>query len=322
MTFNQLGVFVAVVTTGSVQAAARGLFVSPPAVSAALAALQAELGVSLVERSGRGLKVTPAGEVFAAYARQILQLIDDGRDAALETLDPERGRVRLAAVTTAGEHVLPQFLASFRDRYPDAGVSLEVGTRDRVWELLGARQVDLAMGGRPPGGGRLVSCATRPNMLVLVAAGDGTRRVRTVAVEELGRQVLLLREPGSGTRSTAEELMDELGIDPPTLTLGSNGAVRESAQVGLGITLISRDAVARELEEGALEEWRCPTIPRQRAWHVVARAGEELPPTAQLFVDHLTDGPTDERHPGFTLGGSPVAGPASDDSERHEEERT
>lgn len=308
MTLNQLGVFVAVVTTGSVQAAARGLFVSPPAVSAALAALQADLGVPLVLRSGRGLKVTPAGEVFAAYARQILQLLDDACDAAVETLDPERGRVRLAAVTTAGEHVIPRYLASFRNCYPDAGVSLEVGNRDRVWELLTGRQVDLAIGGRPPGGGRLETCATRPNVLVLVAAGRGSPAVRTVTVEELSRQTLLLREPGSGTRSTAEELMDELGIDPPTLTLGSNGAVRESAQVGLGITLISRDAVVRELEEGALEEWRCPTIPRQRAWHLVARAGEELPPTAQLFVNHVIAAPADERHPGFALGGSAATG--------------
>lgn len=318
MTFNQLGVFVAVVTTGSVQAAARGLFVSPPAVSAALASLQAELGVSLVLRSGRGLKVTPAGEVFVTYAREILRLVEDARGAALETLAPERGRVRLAAVTTAGEHVLPRFLASFRSGYPEAEVSLEVGNRDRVWELLRDREVDLAIGGRPPGGGRLVTCATRPNVLVLVGAGDGTTKVRTVAVKELAGQVFLLREPGSGTRSTAEELMDELQIAPRTLTLGSNGAVRESAQVGLGITLISRDAVARELEDGTLVEWRCPTLPRQRAWHLVARSGEELPPTAQLFVEHLT-APADDRHPAFTPGGSPVAGVTSKD-QRHEEE--
>jgi DNA-binding transcriptional LysR family regulator len=185
-------------------------------------------------------------------------------------------------------------------------VSLEVGNRDRVWELLGDRQVDLAIGRRPPGGGRLATCATRPNLLVLVGAGDGSPRIRTVTVEELSRQTLLLREPGSGTRSTAEELMDELGIDPPTLTLGSNGAVRESAQVGLGITLISRDAVARELEEGTLVEWRCPTLPRQRAWHLVVRSGEDLPPTARLFLEHLT-APGGDGSPRFTL--EPHGGP-------------
>jgi len=164
-------------------------------------------------------------------------------------------------------------------------------------------QADLAVGGRPPGGGRFVTLATRPNVLVLVAAGTGTPSVREVDVATLAESVVLVREEGSGTRGTAEELLDELGVDPRTLTLGSNGAIRESVQVGLGITLISRDAVARELDEGTLEEWRCPGIPRQRAWHVVARAHEPLPATAGLFLTHLVGAGAD----GFTLvrDGSP-----------------
>jgi len=108
-----------------------------------------------------------------------------------------------------------------------------------------------------------------------------------LTVADLGRRVWLLREPGSGTRSTTEELFDALGIVPPTLTLGSNGAIRESVQVGLGITLISRDAVARELEQGELEEWAVPGGPHERSWHVVGRTDEELPATARLFLAHL-----------------------------------
>ncbi len=146
--------------------------------------------------------------------------------------------------------------------------------------------------------------ATRPNVLVLVAAGTGSPAVRDVDVETVGRSVVLLREEGSGTRGTAEELLDEMGVSPRTLTLGSNGAIRESVQVGLGITLISRDAVARELDEGTLEEWRCADLPRQRAWHVVARAHEHLPGTAQLFLAHVADG----GHGGFNLVPEPSPG--------------
>ena len=123
---------------------------------------------------------------------------------------------------------------------------------------------------------------------MLVAASRGGESPRDISVNDLRHQTVLLREPGSGTRSTADELFDELGISPTTLTVASNGAIRESVQVGMGITLMSRDAVARELEDGSLQEWRCPTLPRRRAWHLVARADDELPPTARLFVDHLT----------------------------------
>ena len=300
MTFTQLRALVAVVTTGSVRGAAAQLLVSQPAVSATLASLQREVGVALVARAGRGLEITPAGEAFAHRARQILQQLEDAQSEARETLDPTRGRVRVAAVTTAGEHVVPRFLATFRARYPDAELSLEVGNRDRVWSSLLEHEVDLAIGGRPPGGGAFVTLAQRPNVLVLVAAGNGTPTVREVGLDELSRQTLLVREPGSGTRSTAEELYDELGIAPKaTLTVGSNGAIRESVQVGLGITLLSRDAVQRELEDGELEEWRCMTLPRNRAWHLVSRTAEALPATAGLFVQHVAAGNTDIE--GFTL---------------------
>jgi len=305
-----------VVAAGSVHGAADRLMVSQPAVSAALSSLQQELGVALLARAGRGLEVTPAGVAFAQRARQILRLVEDATSAARETLDPERGRVRLAAVTTAGEHVAPRLLATFRATYPNAELSLEVGNRDRVWELLAEREVDLSIGGRPPGEG-FVTLATRANFLVLVAAGNGTPTVREVSLAELARQTLLVREPGSGTRSTAEELYDELGVSPKaTLTVGSNGAIRESVQVGLGITLISRDAVARELEDGTLEEWRCPTLPRQRAWHLVARASDDLPATAALLVEHLTGLGAE----GFTLKrglGAPAL--ALNDSDAQEE---
>lgn len=290
MTLKQLRAFVAVVSAGSVRGAADELVVSQPAVSAAVAALQKELGVTLLAREGRGLQLTGPGRVFARYARTLLGLVDEAVLATSGQEDPERGRVRLAAVTTAGEHVLPRMLASFRARYPEAEVSLEVGNRVRAWDLLEHREVDLAVGGHPPSGGRFVTLAKRANVLVLVAAGRGGGHpaVRDATPDEVAHQTLLLREPGSGTRSTAEELYNDLDISPrATLTVGSNGAIRESVQVGLGITLISRDAVARELDDGTLEEWRCPPLPRHRAWHLVARAADELPPTAALFVDHL-----------------------------------
>lgn len=304
MTFNQLRTVVEVVSCRSVSQAARNLVVSPPAVSAAIGALERELGVPLVGRAGRGLVVTPAGEVFARYARQMLSLLETATAATVEALDPERGRVRLAAVTTAGEHVVPRYLASFRARYPEAGVALEVGNRDRVWDALEQREADMAVGGRPPAGGRFVTLATRPNVLVLVAAGTGEPTVRQVEIGTVAGSVLLLREEGSGTRGTAEELLEEMGVAPRTLTLGSNGAIRESVQVGLGITLISRDAVARELDEGTLQEWRCADLPRQRAWHVVARADEHLPATAELFLAHLAA----SDHDGFTLVPEPSPG--------------
>ncbi|HVL93225.1 MAG TPA: LysR family transcriptional regulator [Acidimicrobiales bacterium] len=281
MTLGQLRTFLAVAGTGSVRQAAERLVVTQPAVSSALGALQREVGTPLVARDGRGLRLTPAGVAFAHYARRALGLLDEGLAAAAGAAIPERGRVRLAAVTTAGERIVPRLLAQFRRRYADVEVVLEVGNRVHVWDLLAHNEVDLAIGGRPPGGQPFVSLATRPNLLVVVGpAAEAT-------AHDLVAATWLLREPGSGTRETAEELLRELGISPPVLTLGSNGAILESVQIGLGITFISRDAVGPELQTGRLEEWDHPRLPLRREWHLVGRADEDLAPTARLMLDHL-----------------------------------
>ncbi|MGH9121739.1 MAG: LysR family transcriptional regulator [Acidimicrobiales bacterium] len=286
MTPSQLRTFVSVVDSGSVRGAAEALFVSQPAVSSALSALQAELGVALVEREGRGLRVTPAGQVLADYGRRVIRLLEEAAVATVARASPERGRLRLDAVTTAGEQVVPPSLTSFRARYPQMEIRLEVGNRRRTWELLTSHGADLAIGGRPAPGGNLVSLAARNNQLVVVAPppwGAGE-----VSLSQLAEATWLMREPGSGTRATNEELLEDLGISPPTLTLGSNGAIVESVKAGLGVALVSLDAARRELADGMVVEWRAEPLPLRRRWHLVARGGESLPATAGLFVDHLT----------------------------------
>jgi LysR family transcriptional regulator, low CO2-responsive transcriptional regulator len=293
MTLGQLRTFLAVVEGGSVRVAAERLVVTQSAVSAALAALQSELGVALVTREGRGLRLTDAGEVFAERLRPVLGSLDEAVAAAQSAADPRRGRLRLAAVTSAGEHLAPSLLASFLDLHPGAEVSLEVGNRRRVWDLLANHQADLVIGGRPPASADTL--ATRRHQLVVVSARPGAtlppagRRsaVRTVTMAHLVSAAWLLREPGSGTRAAAEELFDELGLSPRILTIGSNPAIVESVRIGLGITLISRDAVADALAGGTLEEWRYGPLPLERAWHLVGRANEPLSAASRLFLDHL-----------------------------------
>jgi DNA-binding transcriptional LysR family regulator len=104
----------------------------------------------------------------------------------------------------------------------------------------------------------------------------------------LARQTWLLREHGSGTRATTESFLDSLELTPSTLTVGSNVAVCESVAAGLGVTLISRDAVARELGRGGLVELPTPATPLRRDWRLVSREGR-LPGPARLFVQHVLD---------------------------------
>jgi DNA-binding transcriptional LysR family regulator len=279
-TVARLRALVTVADTGSVRQAARRLTVTESAVSSALSALAREVRVPLVERDGRGLRLTAAGQAYSRYARAILGLHEEGLAAARADRDPERGRVRVAAVSTAGEYLLPAVLASFLARHPAVDIGLEVGSSERLWSLFSAHEADVVIGGRPPRHvGDAVIRASRPNLLVVVAAPV------VAAGFEVGRTRWLQREAGSGTRVTGEALLASLDADPPRLTLGSGGAVVACAAAGLGATLVSRDAVARQLDEGELVEVAVPGTPLRRPWHAVTH--ERRPGATTLLIEHL-----------------------------------
>ena len=284
MTFNQLRTFVAVAETGAVRAAAALLVVTPSAVSSALAVLQEEVGTPLVVREGRGLALTEAGVVYADYARRILGLLDEARGAAAGELDPEHGELRLGAVTTAGEQIVPPLVARFRTRYPGVGLTLEVGNRERVRALLDSHEADIALGGRPSGDRELDVHAVRRNDLVVVH-GDGTPPAGNL-LRWLAAQTWLLREHGSGTRAATVAFLEQQELTPRTLTLGSNVAIVEAVVAGLGVTLVSHDAVARQLVEGTITTLAVPGTPIRRDWHLVSNPGR-LPATARLFVEFV-----------------------------------
>lgn len=274
--------FAALAEHGSVRGAAADLVVTESTVSAAVRALAEEVGVALVERDGRGIRLTAAGRRYAGYARRVLGLLEEAAVAARGEADPEHGRVRLAAVTTAGEHLLPDLLASFRRRYQDVGVEVDVAPSDRVWPMLAHHEVDVVVAGRPPAGSPARVRAVRDNTLSVVGA-PGTGFDPATAT-------WLLRESGSGIRATLAALLDDLQVDPPRLVLGSHGATVAAARVGLGVTLVSREAVGRLLAEGTLVELPVPGTPLSRPWHVVTHP--DATASTELLVTHLqaTDG--------------------------------
>jgi DNA-binding transcriptional LysR family regulator len=291
VTLTQLAAFLAVARRGSVTAAAEELVVTQPSVSAAVSALERELGVELTERVGRTLRPTPAGRAYLQYAADVLGLLERGRRAARAAADEARRLLRISAVTTAGEHVVPILIQAFCERHPDLDVSLDVGNRRVVFQRLADHAVDVAITGRVPDDARLRAQPFADNEFVLItAASDPLACRRWTAVEELGSRSWLLREPGSGTRAFSEEYLAGHGLAPRILTLGSNGAIRQAARVGLGVALVSRIAVELELELGLLSTIRPRGGLPHRHWYAVHSTVGPASDGVRAFMEFVGSG--------------------------------
>lgn len=284
ITLTQLRSFLAVSHTGSVTAAADELIVTQPSVSAAVSALSRELGVELTERNGRSIRMTAAGEAFVPYAADVIGLLEQGRRASREAAQVVAKELRIAAVTTAGEHIVPPLMQAFSASHPEIVLSLDVGNRERVFERVRSHRSDVAVGGRPPTEGVVGERFLENPIAIITAPGDPLAAKGAPMIEELAGRPWLLREEGSGTRTMTEEFLAAHELRPPLLTLGSNGAIKEAARAGLGVSLQSLLTARLELELGLLATIDVRVPLPQRDWYLLRPEQGPLRPPVEEFL--------------------------------------
>lgn len=289
VTLTQLSAFLCVVRRGSVTAAAEELVVTQPSVSAAVAALEREVGVQLTERAGRNVRPTAAGEAYARYAADVLGLLREGSEVAGEVSRGAGARLRISAVTTAGEYLAPALIQAFQEHHPELQVSLHVGNREEVFRRIETHEADVAISGQPPEDRDLEGVVFAQNEFALITApGDPLAKRPWVAVEELGTTPWLMREEGSGTRRLVRDYLASHQLEPPQLTLGSNGAIKSAARVGLGIALQSQHAIQLELDFGLLTTIRPRGGLPKRSWYVVRSTVGPERDSVQAFTGYVT----------------------------------
>jgi DNA-binding transcriptional LysR family regulator len=179
-------------------------------------------------------------------------------------------------------------MRAFGEQHPEVELTLVVGNRQDVLEHVSSHSADVAITGKPPGDDRLLAEPFMENEIVCITAPDDPG-----AADGLGRagqladRCWLLREPGSGTRALNEQFLAESGLEPKTLTLGSNGAIKQAARAGLGVSLLSKAAVESELESGWLGQLRLADGPEARSWFLLRSAIGPVRPAVELFTDFV-----------------------------------
>jgi LysR family transcriptional regulator, low CO2-responsive transcriptional regulator len=281
---------VALANERSVSAAARAIGITQSTASEHVRVLEIAMQQPLVERFGRGSRLTEAGRVLAARAAEALTSLSAGEEEIADLAGLRTGRVALAASWSPGAYLLPNTLGCFRQEYPGVGIELEVASSAEVIRRLLAGRVQLAIVGAVPDDERLAAEPFCDDEIVGVAKpGFLSVEGETVTAAALSAETLLAGEPGSSTQELADEELRVAAVEPKTIwRLGSGEGVKRCAIEGLGYAFLSRYAVVEELEQGRLERFRVAgRPPLVRQFLVVRLAGRELTPAEERFLATL-----------------------------------
>jgi len=219
----------------------------------------------------------------------MLDLLEEAITAVHELRAAQRGRVRVAASTTAGIYVVPKALGAFHRAYPGVELSLDVLNRYAVHQRLLAGDADLAIMGLIEDPQDLEIAEFLPNELVVIASPrHPLARRHQIPLEEIAREPFLVREIGSGTRSDTERIFAEAGLPlRVAMELRSNGAIKQAVAADLGVAIMPRDAIGLELETGRLVVLDVQGFPVRRWWSLVRRAGRPASPAADALWQFL-----------------------------------
>lgn len=287
-TLAQLRSFEAVARWGAIGKAAAELHLAQPTVSTQMRELSQAVGLTLFVPRGRGIALTPEGELLLGTARELFATWHRFEEDAADLRGLKAGRLRIAAVTTA-EYFLPDLIGPFARSHPGIEIELAVENRDAVVRRLRDGQDELAAMMLPPADLPLERWPFLENPLVVIAPADHalTRR-RRVQLDQLVREPRLARESGSGTHQATDHFLSQRGVQwPPRMALGSNEAVKHAVAAGLGLAVLSRHTLGPNPAGSGLVELKVSGFPIRRLWHLVWRRDRRLSRPARAFLDHL-----------------------------------
>ncbi|MGH3008082.1 MAG: selenium metabolism-associated LysR family transcriptional regulator [Gaiellaceae bacterium] len=294
MDTKQLAAFCAVVERRSFSQAADQLGVTQPAVSLQIRSLEQRLGQQLLDRSGRRVEPTEAGlrlyrgaQRLLALEQQLLQELGDDAEGELA------GRLEIGASTGPGGSVLPVVLAEFQRLNPEVFVALTVSDSHAIVEQVGRRELELGVVGI---GGRHRGVSFEPfyrDDVVLAVPTDHPRAGKTMSLEELKAEPLVLMQEGAGVRQMIDDELRQLGVRLRDLNVKLELGLQESARLaalgGFGATFISRMAIEDDLAAGRLAVARVEGLEPARDVQLARATGRAETRVAQAFVAYARE---------------------------------
>lgn len=290
---RQLEIFLKVVDLGSFSKAADAVYLAQASVSERVATLEKMVGTKLLDRLGRQIAPTRAGELLYKHA---LLLLDMKRTASLEMQDflgLKKGSIHLGGSTIPGEYILPKVIKNFREKYPLMTVSLTIADSSEIENHVLEGNLELGIVGSKSVQNTLIRNELWQDELVLaVPAQHRWAKKKEVSIKELSEEPFIMRELGSGTLKIVDDYLRTSGIKgieslEIVARFGTSTAVKEGIKTGLGVSILSARALDTELKTGILKALKVKGISMSRRFYLVRDRRRTTSPSCHAMIDFL-----------------------------------
>ncbi|MCM3763875.1 LysR family transcriptional regulator [Neobacillus niacini] len=286
---HYLEVFVKVVEKGNFSKAAEELHMTQPAVSQYIKVLEESIGARLLERNNKFVRLNKAGEIVFHHAKEILALYSKMQYLIDDLTNKASGPIAIGASYTFGEYILPHIIAGLQEKYPLITPTIQIYNTKEIIDLVQTHQLDIGIveghiNEKIPN----VEIVAEDKMVIVASPLHPLLKEKGKRdISELGEEIWILREKGSGTREAAEHLFQKLGFTPKKIMeFGSTQVIKESVEAGLGISLLSQWAIKKELMYGFLEFVDVEGLPFKRNFSILMSSPFQTK-ALQQFIETL-----------------------------------
>ncbi|WP_169081934.1 LysR family transcriptional regulator [Paenibacillus sp. PL91] len=289
MIIEALRVFVTVAEQSHFSRAAELLNISQPGVSQHIRNLENELDAKLLHRSPKHVRLTEAGEMMYKTAKQILALYEGTIQDIHRLQDKVTGMIQIGASFTIGEYVLPKRLAEFAAQYPLVAMQVTIGNTEEIVQAVRANELDIGLiEGDANAADLVITPFMKDEMILIAPSAHPLAAAHFVDADMLQNQVWVLRESGSGTRAYSDQFIQDAKIaQKRSYVFNSSQSVKEAVIAGLGIAMLSRWAVRRELESGEMSELRLNKDRFERSFSIIRHKEGSSTMASDVFVQRL-----------------------------------
>lgn len=292
MELYQLEAFEAVLLHRSFTRAAEVLFLTQPAVTRQIAALEDELKTPLFERLGRTVAPTPAGEALHRYAKEMLRLAREAREAVGDIAAGASGRLTVGASSTLATYVLPPLLKRFREAFPRVEISITTGVSARILDRVREGRADLGLvttegNERPLDAALLLTPLADYETCVVLPPHHLLTTREGLSATDLAEIPLVLMEHGTNLRTYVDSLLSAAGVVAPVaMELDNVEAIKRMVEAGSGISLLPEISVRSEVAVGRLVARPLTDVPQdQRRIALVRRRDKYISASLRAFLD-------------------------------------